>query len=186
MPLPPPLPPAPTTDVEAAPADGGRELWTARAHNAWIPLVLVLVLGHGAVMNLLLQTTAAAYLNAAHLLVLLGLELLSTIRVSVDAHELCIRYGHLGWLRQRIAVARIEAARGFRLEAMEHGGYGYRGSLRFSRRAALVVRSGSALGLELDGGKHLSISVDDAERGADVLNRLIDVRTARSRHAAPG
>jgi hypothetical protein len=171
------LSPATPRGLEARPDGGERERWTASAHNPWIPLVLVLVIGHGAVMNLLLRTAAAAYLNAAHLIVLLGLELFSTIRVSIDARELCIRYGHLGWLRQRIALARIEAARGFQLEPMEHGGYGYRGSLRWSGRAALVVRAGPALGIELDGGKRLSISVDDAERGADVMNRLIAPRS---------
>ena len=69
---------------------------------------------------------------------------------------------------------------------MEHGGYGYRGSLRFSGRAALVVRGGPALGLELDGGKRLSISVDDAEIGARAINRLIAQRNpAGARATAP-
>jgi hypothetical protein len=149
----------------------------ASAHNPWLVLVLVLVLGHGAVMNLLLHTTAAAYLNAAHLVVLIVLELFSKVHVRVDAGELSIRYGHLGWIRQRIAVERIEAARGCRLETIEHGGFGYRGSLRFSGRAALIVRAGPGLGLELTGGKRLSISVDDAERGAQIINGLVARRS---------
>jgi hypothetical protein len=161
---------------EAEPGSG-RELWAASAHNPWLGLVLVLVIGHGAVMNLLLHTTAVAYLNAAHLLVLIALELFSTVRVRVDARELSIRYGRLGWVRQRIALERITAARGFRLDPMEHGGFGYRGSLRFSGRAALVVRAGAGLGLELDGDKRLAISVDDAERGARVINRLVARRS---------
>jgi len=173
-PLPPrsPLPPAAgPTRVDAK--GSGNERWAASAHNPWIGLVLVLLIGHGAVMNLLLHTTAVAYLNGAHLLLLVVLELFSKLRVRVDARGLDIRYGQLGWVRQHIALERIEAARGSRLEPMEHGGFGYRGSLRFSRRAALVVRGGGGLELDLDRGKRLAISVDDAERGAELINRLV-------------
>src|SRR5690242_20227952 len=139
-----PLPP-PAQGQASAPSAPGRELWAASAHNPWIGLTLVLLLGHGAVMNLLLHTTAVAYLNAAHLVLLVVLELFSKVRVRVDARGLGIRYGHLGWMRQRIALERIESARGFRLEPMEYGGFGYRGSLRSSGRAALVVRAGGGL-----------------------------------------
>jgi hypothetical protein len=114
---------------------------------------------------------------AAVLLLLVVLELFSRLRLRVDAGGLGIRYGHLGWLRQRIALERIQAARGVRLEPMEHGGFGYRGSLRFSGRAALVVRAGWGLELVLDGGKRLAISVDDAERGAELNNRFLARRT---------
>jgi len=177
---PPPLPPlSPEQGSARASTPGGpwRELWTASAHNPWIGLTLVIVIGHGAVMNLLLHTTAVAYLNAAHLLLLVVLELFSKLRVRFDARGVGIRYGHLGWLRQRIALERIEAARGLRLDPMEHGGFGYRGSLRWSGRAALVVRAGWGLELVLDGGKRLAISVDDAERGAELINRFLAQRS---------
>jgi len=169
------MPPLPQQPDDPA-GGGGLASWTGSAHNSWLALVLVIVIGHGAVMNLVLRSSAAAYLNAAHLVALFVLELFSLVRVSVDPRELCIRYGHLGWVRQRIALGRVEAASDFRLEPMQHGGFGYRGSLRFSGRAALVVRAGPALGIELDGGKRLSISVDDAERGARVINRLLAQR----------
>jgi hypothetical protein len=176
----PPLSPARGRARASAPSGPGSELWTASAHNPWIGLTLVLLIGHGAVMNLLLHTTAVAYLNAAHLVLLAVLESFSKLRVRVDARGLVIRYGHLGWLRQRIALERIEAARGSRLEPMEHGGFGYRGSLRFSGRAALMVRAGWGIELELDGGKRLAISVDDAERGAELINRLVRRSSAGS------
>jgi hypothetical protein len=155
-----------------------------------MPLVLVIVVGHGAVMNLFLGTTAATYLNAAHLLVVVVLELFARVRVSVDGRELRIRFGYLGWLRQRVALSRIGAARSFRLEPMEHGGWGYRGSLRFFGRASVVVRSGPALGLVLDAGRQLSITVDDAESAARVINAIIAQRPAPAhtpnRGLAPG
>lgn len=174
------LSPSPERGLE--PVDGREvnERWTASAHNPWLALVLVLGIGHGAVMNLLLATTPAAYLNAAQLLVLIAIELFSKVRVKVDARALTIHYGHLGWVRQSVALERIESARGSRLEPMEHGGFGYRGSLRFSGRAALVVRAGPGLRLELDGGKSLAISVDDAERGARIINSLLARRSPAS------
>jgi hypothetical protein len=174
----PPLTPEQGLARVSTPHAPGSERWTASAHNPWIGLTLVLLIGHGAVMNLLLDTTAVAYLNVAHLLLLVMLELFSRLRVQVDARGLGIRYGHLGWLRQRIALERIQAARGVRLEPMEHGGFGYRGSLRFSGRAAVVVRAGWGLELVLDGGKRLAISVDDAERGAELINRFLAQRSS--------
>lgn len=167
------LSPPPERGLEPADGSAGTEHWTASAHNPWLALVLVLGIGHGAVMNLLLATAPAAYLNVAELMVLIAIELFSKVRVKVDARALTIHYGHLGWVRQRVALGRIESARGSRLEPVEHGGFGYRGSLRFSGRAALVVRAGPGLRLELDGGKSLTISVDDAERGAQIINSLV-------------
>jgi hypothetical protein len=175
-PLPPPSPEQGSAGA-STPSGPRGERWTGSAHNPWIGLTLVLVIGHGAAMNLLLHTAAVAYLNVAHLLLLVVLELFSRLRLRVDASGLGIRYGHLGWLRQRIALERIQAARGVRLEPMEHGGFGYRGSLRFSRRAAVVVRAGWGLELVLDGGKRLAISVDDAERGAELINRFLAQRS---------
>jgi hypothetical protein len=173
----PPRSPEQRSARAATPSGPGGQLWTGSAHNPWIGLTLVLLIGHGAVMNLLLHSTAVAYLNVAHLLLVVVLELFSRLRVRVDAGGLGIRYGHLGWLRQRIALERIQAARGVRIEPMEHGGFGYRGSLRFSGRAAVVVRAGWGLELLLDGGKRLAISVDDAERGAELINRFLARRS---------
>jgi hypothetical protein len=155
--------------------DPGRFVWSGSARNGWMPLVLVIVLGHYAVASVLLGKMhgVSPYLNAAHLLVLALLELFSTIEVQIDSRQIVIRYGYLGWLRQRIALERVLAARAFQLEPLQHGGWGYRGSLRFGGRAALVVRAGDALGLELAGGKRLSITIDGAEAAARAVNALV-------------
>jgi hypothetical protein len=154
-----------------------RVLWSGSARNAWMPLVLAIVLGHAAVMNLVLGRIPAQglapYLNVAHLVLMAVLQLFSHVQVRLDARELGIRYGYLGWLRQRIALERISAARAIRLEPMDHGGWGYRGSVRLRGRAAVVVRAGTALELDLDGGKRLSITVDDAENAARRINAVI-------------
>lgn len=158
--------------------------WSGTAHNGWFPLIGVGVLIEGAVLHLVLRTLpwGDALSLAAHLLVLVALELSSKLRVDVNQHGLTLRYGRLGWLRQRIPLDRILSATHFELEPWEHGGWGYRGSLTWGRRAAVVVRSGRALRLALRDDKQLSITVDGAEGAAHCINRRIERRAS----AQPG
>jgi hypothetical protein len=160
--------------TRAAPA------WSGSAQNPWMPLILVLVLGQGAVVTLLLGKTPSnvAYVNLAHIATLLLLELFAKVRVTVDPDEIGIRYGYVGWLRQRIGLDRVRAARAVRVEALEHGGWGYRGGLRLFGRASVVIRGGPGLRLELDSNKHFSITVDDAQNAARVINALVARRSA--------
>jgi len=147
--------------------------WAGAAHNRWMPLILVGVLGQGAVVALFIGSAHRPALNAAHLALLIALELFAKVRVVVDARGLRVTLGYTGWLRRRLALERVVAARAFSLEPLQHGGWGYRGSLRLFKRAALVVRGGPALGLELRDGSHLVITVDDAEAGARAINALL-------------
>ena len=158
-----------------------------------MPLVLVLLLGQGAVVSAFLGrgSGAAPYLNLAHIAVLVVLELFAKLRVDIDDQGLCIRYGYLGWLRQRVPLERVVAARAFQLEPMQHGGWGYRGNVRWSGRAAIVVRGGPALGLTLQGDRQLAITVDDADAAARFINRRLARRTppapdTTERALAPG
>jgi hypothetical protein len=160
--------------ARAAPA------WTGTAQNPWMPLVLVLVLGQGAVVTLLLGRTPSnvAYVNLAHIVALGVLELFAKVRVTVDASGIGIRYGYVGWLQQRIGLDRVRAAQTIRIEALEHGGWGYRGGLRLFGRASVVIRGGPGLLLELESDQQLSITVDDAPNAARVINALVARRTA--------
>ena len=150
--------------------------WSGAAYNRWMPLILVGVLGQGAVVALLIGSAHRPALNAAHLALLIALELFAKVRVQVDARELRVTLGYTGWLRRSLALERVAAARAFTLEPLEHGGWGYRGSLRLIKRAALVVRGGPAL-LELRDGARLVITVDDAEAGARAINTLLAERS---------
>jgi hypothetical protein len=153
-------------------------VWSGGAVNGWMPLVIVIVLGQAAVVSLLLgkMPGLVPYVNAAHVIILGAFTLFAKIRVQVDARQLVIRYGYLGWPRQRLALARVSAARAVELAPLDHGGWGYRGSLRFFGRAAVVVRGGDALELDVDGGKRLSITLDDAESAARRINALVSGR----------
>jgi hypothetical protein len=144
-----------------------------------MPLILVMVLGQGAVVTLIFGKTLAnaAYLNVAHVAVLVLLELFAKVHVDVGTREIGIRYGYLGWLRQRIALERVREAHAVRLEPLEHGGWGYRGSVRLFGRAAVVIRGGLGLRLELESNKHFSITVDDAQNAARLINALVGRRS---------
>jgi hypothetical protein len=154
--------------------------WSGTAQNPWMPLILVLVLGQGAVVTLLLGKTpsSAAYVNLAHVFTLVLLELFAKVRVTVGPSGIGIRYGYVGWLRQRIAIDRVRAAYAVHVEALEHGGWGYRGGLRLLGRASVVIRGGPGVRLELESDKHFSITVDDAQNGARLINALIARRLA--------
>jgi len=155
--------------------------WSGSAQNGWMPLVMVLLLGQGVAVSVLLgdAPAPAPYLNLVHVLMLALLELFAKVHVDVDQREIRIRYGYIGWLTQRVALARVVAARAFQLRPLEHGGWGYRGSVRLFGRAAVIVRGGPALGLELADGKRLSVTVDDADTAARVINGILSRRPAQ-------
>ena len=54
----------------------------------------------------------------------------------------------------------------------EWGGWGYRGSVKVFGRAAVVLRAGTGIRVDLVGGRAFAVTVDDAETGARLLNDL--------------
>ena len=162
-------------------AEGEQAYWTGTAANRWF-VVLGLALGvEGWILALVMSADVphVPYVVAGlHVFVMVAMMLVVRIRVSVDRRGLGIRYGWLGWPHQRIAMERIVSAAAFDLVPMEHGGWGYRGSLRLLGRAAVVIRGGMALRLDLVGGKRLSVTVDDAENAAQLINGFVSRRSA--------
>lgn len=71
-----------------------------------------------------------------------------------------IIYGPGGVVRQVFEPAEVEGAYARNLSFAEMGGWGYRGSLRLIRRAALVTRRGDALELELSRRRRFIVTVD--------------------------
>jgi hypothetical protein len=74
---------------------------------------------------------------------------------------------------QLVPLERIDGAHAIDLDALAHGGWGYRGGLHLFGKASVVVRSGPAVQLDLRGGKRLFITVDDATTAARLLNGLL-------------
>lgn len=96
----------------------------------------------------------------------------SSIGVTVDKNGLTVTYGFLPWPRTHIGLDRIVSVGVADVVPIEHGGWGYRGSVRLMKRAAVIVRRGEGIHLGLEGDRTFVVTVDNAEQGAGVLNDL--------------
>jgi len=94
----------------------------------------------------------------------------TSVRVSVDATGMRVAYGWLRWPSTRIGIDAIRQATAIDVRPSAWGGWGYRGSLRLNRRAAVVVRAGEGLRLDLRGGRVFLVTVDGAVNAAGLLN----------------
>ena len=103
----------------------------------------------------------------------------SKIEVSVFPERVLAKWGPLGVPRHRIPLHTITGAEAVAIRPMHAGGWGYRGSRVLFKQAALVVRGGPALRIWLEKGRRIVITVDDAARGATVLQDLLDPPRAK-------
>lgn len=92
---------------------------------------------------------------------------LSSVSVSASAAGVAVRYGPLHWPVTRIALRRIVSAEAIELSPRS---WGYRGSLHIVGAAAVIVRKGAALHLDLKGDKSFLVTVDGAATGAALIN----------------
>jgi hypothetical protein len=97
----------------------------------------------------------------------LGLLCFSGVRVTVDDHEVAIDLGPLRWPHRHIARDRILAASVVDIRPLEWGGWGWRG---MPGRTAIVIRRGEGMQLDLGDGRSVVVTVDDARRGAALIN----------------
>ena len=104
--------------------------------------------------------------------VLTGLLILSlaTLQVRADRAGLHVKYGLVPWPRTTVAVDRIASASVIDVRPMEWGGWGYRGSLKLMKQAAVVHRAGPGIRLDLKDGKVFVVTVDDPITPVALLN----------------
>lgn len=76
-------------------------------------------------------------------------------------------------IRTTIELDEITSVEAIDVRPLSHGGWGYRGRLRLLGKAAVVLRSGDGIRLELSGGREIVLSIDDAVTGAGVLGDLL-------------
>jgi hypothetical protein len=157
--------PRPTVDRTA----GERLVWFAQVSSIW-PVAVGGVIGVAGVVSLLLVGVLVGVV-----LIVVGtvVAMFATVRVTADRHGLTVRYGPFGWPRTRIGLDRIARAETIVVRPMEHGGWGYRGSITALGRAAVVVRAGEGIQLDLTDGTRFVVTVDDAETGAGAINDLV-------------
>ncbi|MGI9601322.1 MAG: hypothetical protein ACR2QE_05535 [Acidimicrobiales bacterium] len=96
----------------------------------------------------------------------------STALVQIDPEGLSVRFG-LGWPHPRVRPERIEQASVVEVVPLRHGGWGYRGSLRLFDEAAVIIRGGEGIRLDLVDGKRFLVTVDDAATGVAFLNSVL-------------
>lgn len=149
-------------------APGARAMWVGTARTVWAAPLAVIIFAIGLALQF-----RVPFIGLLQLAVGAVCLLFTSIRVTVDRSGVRIAYGALGWPVQRVPLIEIHQASMLKVQPMEWGGWGYRGSLRVMRRAAVVLRAGEGIRLELAGQRTLVITVDDAQQGAGVINDLV-------------
>ena len=96
------------------------------------------------------------------------------ITVTVDKTHLRTAFGSPGWVRVRIPLADIERLEYVPdLRPVRYGGWGYRGSLRLLKKAAVILRRGPGVIFALRGDRRYIVTVDDAETLAQTVQARI-------------
>ncbi|HTQ35910.1 MAG TPA: DUF1648 domain-containing protein [Steroidobacteraceae bacterium] len=150
-------------------APGARAVWVGRARAGWVLWAVTI----GSFALAILTSFRAPVAGVIPCIVGLACLVFTSIRVIADRAGVRIAYGPFGWPVQRVQLADIRQATMLHVEPMAWGGWGHRGSLKIMKRAAIVVRAGEGLRLELTGERTLVITVDGAEQGAGLINDLL-------------
>ncbi|MEU3732117.1 DUF1648 domain-containing protein [Streptomyces sp. NPDC033538] len=158
---------------------GRRLAWFSRTANSWLQL-LAAVTGLVAVAALVALVVGLASpgtlwsLFAACAAVSLACALCSSVQARVSERGLEVSFGPFGWPARRWAPGDIETARAEDRLPTQVGGWGYRVS---GLGTTVMLRAGECLVIRGRGSRtDFAVSVDDAERGAALLNAL---RTGR-------
>ncbi|MEU9041602.1 MULTISPECIES: DUF1648 domain-containing protein [unclassified Kitasatospora] len=160
---------APALDVPA----GERFVWLSRAANPWLQL-LAAVLGLVAVAGVLAAASGLTALDWAIVLPFafpaVAVLACSSVQARVTARGLTVGFGPFGRPARHWSPAELESARVEVRTPAQAGGWGY----RISRLGTTVMlRRGPCLVVRTRKGTDFAVSVDDADRGAALLNSLI-------------
>ncbi|HEY0118261.1 MAG TPA: DUF1648 domain-containing protein [Cellulomonas sp.] len=173
---------APLPATARVPADAPRARLAGTAGASWTGIVaftrpwLAAAIGVAIVAAVALLTRSAALaVPIAAVLGLVGLTL-GPWTVTVDERGLTARTV-LPRPRTVVPLAEVESAEVVQVDPIrDFGGWGYR--LGRAGRAGIVLRPGEAILVHRSGGRELVVTVDDAHRGAALLNTLAE-RTRR-------
>ena len=169
------LPHLADTDGDTAPpamdlAPGERAFWTSTMSAGWPLLLGAAVLVVGVILAQLMEPSIRLWISIALLLPGIAVITFSRIRVTADRSGLTVRYGFLGWPRTSVPLSRIATAQAIDVRPTEWGGWGYRGNLTLMNRAAVVLRAGPGIRLDLLDGKVFVVTIDDPDIPARLLN----------------
>ncbi len=153
--------------------EGERFVWLSRAVNPWLQL-LAAVLGLTAAAGVLAAASGLAELDWS-IVLSFGLPALavlacSSVQARVTARGLTVGFGPFGRPSRHWSPADLASARAEERTAAQAGGWGYRIN---GRGTTVMLRRGVCLVVRTRQGAEFAVSVDDAERGAALLNALI-------------
>jgi hypothetical protein len=161
------------------PGLGEDAVWVGWAGNDWIGPLAIGVLVFAVLFGIFLVWVAGIIAGLAGLVLLL----FTSVQVTATSHGVRLAYGVFRVPLTHIPIQRITTAEATSYVALD---YGYRGSLRLFRKAAVVIRGGEALQLDLDGGKRrFVVTVDDAENAAAFINKAINTTGPDTQGAEP-
>lgn len=165
------LPEAPLPVVEPGDLDVSEAsvvAWTRELTVRGLVAVAAVTVGAGEVV---VAVTRQWWVGLVLLLCAVPCVALSRIEVVADRRGLTVAYGPWGWPRTQIPIERLAAASPVEIRPSEWGGWGYRGSIRLFRTAAVVLRAGPGLRVDLTDGRRFAVTIDDPETAAAVLER---------------
>jgi hypothetical protein len=152
----------PTMDI----IDAERAVFIETIGAPWMMALGGALLGLGAVLAFITQWWIGLILAVSALPV----GLLSAFRVQADRNGLSVRSALFGIRFARVAMEEVERASVLHVEPMKWGGWGYRGSLKLAGSAAVVIRRGPGIHLELTNNRSFVVTLDDPRTPAAILN----------------
>ncbi|MFG2550084.1 DUF1648 domain-containing protein [Streptomyces sp. NPDC048581] len=153
--------------------EGQRVVWLSRTSNPWLQMTsavtgLVALAAVVAALGGLAGPLPALILMAPFALTSVLVLGCASVQARVSEEGLKVSFGPLGWPARRWAVQDIESAHVEQRTPAQAGGWGYRLS---GLGTTVMLRRGECLAIRAK-GKDFAVSVDDAERGAALLNSL--------------
>lgn len=161
-------------DMSAARSAGSDVLWERSCRSRFaLPTFLVFVAA-GVAMGIVVSPWAGVLIALAGVLVLALIE----IHVELTGDAVRVRYsGPLRWPSTKIRLADVSTVEAIHIDPMRYGGWGYRGSLRLFRRAAVNLRRGPGLRFELRDGRVFVVTVDEPEAAVALIEPRLSVET---------
>jgi MFS family permease len=155
-----PIPRRVTEVIDVEP--GERVSWVGRARVHWVALVLFAL----AVLLLFLRPGLPLWV----FVLIAGVGVVfSQVEAQVTNDGMRVRLG--GIPVRTFPLDRISSARAMAADPAEYGGTGWK---KVPGQSALILRAGEAIAITFRDGSQFVVTVDDPERGAALLNGLIE------------
>nr|WP_309505975.1 DUF1648 domain-containing protein [Streptomyces sp. LP11] len=154
--------------------EGQRMVWLSRTANPWLQVLAAVsgLIAAAAVIALvsgLAEPGPSWALFIPFALASLTVAGCAAVQARVSERGLEVGFGPFGWPARRWPATDIESARTEDRTPAQVGGWGYRLS---GLGTTVMLRGGQCLVIRTSKGKEFAVSIDDAERGAALLNAL--------------